>query len=115
MDHKADVGLINPHAEGHGGDHHLQVITLESFLHLCAPFVIQPRVVSGDTQATALQTGSGVFHFGAAVAVNNATFSALVLDKAPQLIERFELLYQGVADIRAVKAANLNQWLIQIE
>ncbi|MOA28883.1 hypothetical protein D3C78_1498600 [compost metagenome] len=59
-----------------------------------------------------MQAGSGVFDLGAAVAVNNAAFAALVLHEAPQLIERFKLLHQRVTDIGAVEAADLDQRLV---
>ena len=90
MHHEAHVGFIDAHAEGDGGHHHLQIVTLERFLHLRAAIVVQPGVVGADAQPAALQTRSGVFHLGAAVAIDNAALAALILHEAPQLIERLE-------------------------
>ena len=113
MHHEAHVGFIDAHAEGDGGHHHLQIVTLERFLHLRAAIVVQPGVVGADAQPAALQTRSGVFHLGAAVAIDNAALAALILHEAPQLIERLEFFHQRVADVRPVEAADLHQRVLQ--
>ena len=113
MHHEAHVGFIDAHAEGDGGHHHLQIVTLERFLHLRAAIVVQPGVVGADAQPAALQTRGGVFHLGAAVAIDNAALAALILHEAPQLIERLEFFHQRVADVRPVEAADLHQRVLQ--
>ncbi len=107
--HKANVGFINPHAKRHGGDHDLQIITLKSFLHVGALCQLQPGVIGTGADAAALQSGSGVFHFGPAVTVDNAAFAALILHIAQQLLGGLELFQQGITNVRTVKAADLNQ------
>ena len=113
MHHETDVGLVDTHPEGHGSHHDLQIVTLEFFLHVGAHGVFQPGMIRRRADAAALQASRGVFYFRAAIAVNNAGFSPLLLHVAHQLIERFKLLHQHVADIRAVEAADLNQRVVQ--
>ncbi len=108
MHHEAHVRFVDPHAERHGRHHNLQVIALEFFLHFSAHAVFQPGMISPGADATTLQARSGVFDFGAAVTVNNAGLTTLFLHIAHQLIERLKFLHQHVANIRAVKAADLN-------
>ena len=108
MHHEAHVGFVDPHAERYGRYHNLQIIALEFFLHLGAHAVFQPGMISPGADPPALQTRGSIFDFGAAVTVNNAGLTALFLHIAHQLIERLKFLHQHVANIRAVKAADLN-------
>ncbi|MNC27022.1 hypothetical protein D3C75_751790 [compost metagenome] len=108
MRDKPHIGFVDTHAKSHSGDNNLQIVALEFFLHFGANLVFKPRVISASADPFALQTRGGVFNFCAAIAVNNAGFSALVLYVTHQLIERFKLLHQHVANIRAVKATDLN-------
>ena len=113
MHHEADVGFIDPHAESYRGHHDLQIVALKFLLHIRTNVVLQPGMVGGRADSTALQSSGGIFHFRTAVAVDNARFAALVLHVAHQLIERFKLLHQHVADVRAIETADLNQRVIQ--
>lgn len=84
MHHKTHVGFIDAHAKGDGGHYHLQIIALERFLHLRTAVVIQLGMIGTHAQPTTLQARSGVFHLGAAVAVNDTAFTPLPLHKMPE-------------------------------
>ena len=60
-----------------------------------------------------LQARGGILYFRTTVTVNNPRLTALFLYITHQLIERFELLHQHVANVRAVKTADLNQRIVQ--
>ena len=64
-------------------------------------------MIRRGAQATGFQTLGGVFHLGAAITVDNAAFAALLLHIAQQLLGRFEFFHQRVANIGAVKAAQM--------
>ena len=113
VDHEANVWFIDAHAERHRRHHNLQVIALKFFLHVGANIIFQPSMIGRRANSLALQARSGVFYFRPAVAVDNAGLTALFLHVAHQLIERFELLHQHVANIRTVKTADLNQRIVQ--
>ena len=113
VDHEADVWFIDAHAERHRRHHNLQVIALEFFLHVRTDIVFKPGVISRCADTLALQTRCGVFYFRTTITVNNPRLTALFLHVAHQLIERFELLHQHVANIRAIKTADLNQRIVQ--
>ena len=115
MHHKADVRLVDTHPEGHRRHHDLQIVALEFLLHVGANGVFQTSMVSRRADAAALQTRGGIFHFRAAVAVDDARFAALILNVAHQLVERFEFLHQHIADVRPVEAADLNQRIVKPE
>ena len=108
MHHEAYVRFVDPHTERHGRHHDLQVVALEFLLHLGAYGIFQPSMISPGADATALQTRGGVLDFSATVTVDNARLAALLLHIAHQLIERLKFLHQHVANVRAVKAADLN-------
>lgn len=72
-------------------------------------------MVGRGAKATVLQTCGGVFHFRAAVAVNNAGFAALLLHVAQKLVRRLEFFHQHVADVGAVEAADLNKGIVKPE
>ena len=108
MHHEAYVGFVDSHAKRHGRYDDLQVITLEFLLHFCTYSVFQPGMISPGANASALQTRGGIFYFSATVTVDNTGLTALLLHVAHQLIERLKLLHQHVANVRAVKAADLN-------
>ncbi|MNZ79874.1 hypothetical protein D3C78_984890 [compost metagenome] len=60
-----------------------------------------------------MQTRGGVFHFRAAVAVNDARFAALLLHVTQELIQRLEFFHQHVADIGAIEAADLDKRIVK--
>jgi len=51
MQHEADVGFVDPHAERVGGYHHRRFVVGESLLVFPAFFVGKPRVIAGGRKA----------------------------------------------------------------
>ncbi|MPN00492.1 hypothetical protein SDC9_147687 [bioreactor metagenome] len=86
----------------------MQVVALEFLLHVGADVIFQPCMVCRGANAPALQTRGGVLHFRTTVTVNNPGFTTLFLHVTHQLIERFKLLHQHVANVRTVKTADLD-------
>ncbi|MNE18119.1 hypothetical protein D3C80_1111330 [compost metagenome] len=70
-------------------------------------------MVGRSAKSTGLQTRGGVFHFRAAVAVNDARFAALLLHVTQELIQRLEFFHQHVADIGAIEAADLDKRIVK--
>jgi hypothetical protein len=50
VNHGANIGLVDSHAEGNGGHHHLQFARLEGRLHALARLRIETRMVGGGWQ-----------------------------------------------------------------
>ncbi len=115
MHHKAHVGFVNPHSKRHGSHHDLQIVALELLLHVGTNAVIQPGVIGPGAKATGLQARGGILYLSAAVAVDDAGFASLLLNVAQQLIERLKLFQQRIANVRTVKAADLDQRIAQPE
>ena len=80
--HKADVGLVDPHAKGVGGNDHRAGVVHEVFLALLAGGSIHAGVVGADgaVRETLLKQGGQLFHQAAGGAINNA--AALLLGEA---------------------------------
>ncbi len=55
MDHKADVGLVDPHAESHGSHHQQQVVLQKSFLHPASLFIAKSCMIGGGGQSCLLK------------------------------------------------------------
>jgi len=76
---------------------------------------VDTGVVGPDAEPPALQSRGGVFHLRPAVAVDNAALAALILNVTQQLIGGFKFLHQRVANIGAVKAADLDQRILHMQ
>ena len=115
MHHEAHVGLVDAHAEGDGGHHHLQVIAQESLLHLAAPGGRQSRVVGRRGHTLFPQLARDLLHPLAAQRVDNARLTLPGLQKPHKLIERLVFLQHRVVDVGAVEAADVLPGLRQPE
>ena len=104
MEDKADVGLVDAHAESIGSHHDLPPVILEVLLTDPALLLIQPRVIAGGREAPALQLRPDLFHIGAGGAVDDAAAAPALLQQGQQLRE----LLPGPPDVEeqigAVKA-----------
>ncbi len=72
MDHIADVGLVDAHAEGVGGHHHLDPVEEEVLLILPPLLRLQPGVVAGCGDAGALEELADLLHVLPGGAVDDA-------------------------------------------
>ena len=116
MGHKAHVGLVDAHAEGHGGDHDDAVFAQEAVLVALAHLGVQASVIRQSGDALLVQPVGGFFHLAAALAVDDAGVAVvLVADEAQQLLARVVLFDQGVADVGPVEAADEDAGVLQLQ
>ncbi len=115
MHHKAHVGFINPHAKRHGRHHNLQVITLKRLLHPSAFIGVHPRMVTGSTNVVSAQFFSEHFDFFPAATIDDAALPALRFQIADHLRNRLMFFHQHVANVRAIKTAQILMWLIELQ
>ena len=70
VNHRADVGLVDAHAEGDGGHHHLQFSSLKCGMHSFPRRRIEPRMVSRGGNSERKLLGQLLRHF-ARCRINN--------------------------------------------
>ena len=71
MDHIANVGFVDAHAEGVGGHHHLDFVPGKLFLSGPAVLSFHSGVVRGSGKTFLLQPSGDVVHLGTGGAVND--------------------------------------------
>ncbi len=106
VDHKADIGLVDAHAEGDRGHHDPDLVKNECFLNPVALLCRQPRVVGGRGDAALAQMGGKIIRPFAGRAVDDAGFALVLAEKALKLSVRVILLDHLEADVGAVEAAD---------
>ena len=84
VDHVADVGLVDAHAEGVGGHHHGFAVELEVVLIPLALLRLQPRVVAGGGHPSGLQRLAHLLHPAAGGAVDDAAAAGPLLHQLQQ-------------------------------
>ena len=96
VNHKGDVGLVDPHTEGVGGHHHRAAVVLKVLLVLPPLLLGQARVVPGGGHPLVPQRLADLVHGGPGGAVDNAALShplmeqpgeGLVLLSGPEHVE----------------------------
>ena len=115
VDHEADVGFVDAHAEGVGG-HHYGLSVIEEVLLIDRPLLfIQTRMVAGGIVAPVLEEIADSLHIFPGCAVDNAAF-ALSGGQKPQ---QFPVLTLRMPDfeiqIRPVKACDAAQRVLQLQ
>ena len=107
VSHKAHVGLVNAHAKGNRGHHYHTVFAQKPVLPLLAHRRVQPGVVGQRLDARIGQQAGHFIDPFARLAVHNAGFTRVVgLNKTKQLPRRVGFFDDGVANVRAVEAAD---------
>ena len=84
VDHEADIGLVDAHAEGVGGHHDLHPVKLEVILTLGPFLVAEPCVVAGGVVAVKRQVAAHPLHPGTGGAVDNAAFAPPLSQQRPE-------------------------------
>ncbi len=115
MHHEAHVGLVDPHAEGDGGDHHLNLVAQEPVLHALALSGAQARVIGGRADALSRQVVRDLFHPLARQGVHDAGLVSPVGKKTHQLVERPVLLEHRVADVGPVESGDVPMGVAQTQ
>ena len=115
VDHKAHVGLVDPHAESHGRHHDLDIITLERFLDPGPLIMLHPGMICRRTDSTLIELFADLLHPLAAVAVDNATLTTHTGQVAGQLGHRLVFFLQGIADIRPIEAAEISMLILKCQ
>ena len=96
MDNEGDVGLVNSHTEGVGGDYDGRAVVEKAFL-AALPFLIgKPGVVTHGGISPLNQGAAHLFHRLAGRAVDDAAFSRMLL----QYAKRFSKFVLGMPDLK---------------
>ena len=103
MDDEPDVGLVDAHAEGDGGDDHLDVLHQEAVLVLRAGFRVQAGVVGEGLDAVDGQQLGQFLHLLAAQAVDDAGLAGVLADEADDVLLGIDLVADLVVEVRAVE------------
>ena len=105
MDHEADVGLVDPHAESHGRDDYRDVVVDEPILNR-RPIVVQPGVVRHGLESVRRQHRRQVLGAPTARPIDNRG-TVLVL---PQITGEAAVLVglrvHGVREVGSVEAGD---------
>ena len=104
VDHVADVGLVNAHAEGVGGHHHRLAVKLEVLLVLPALVLGQAGVVPGGGDALAAEKGAHLLHPRPGGAVDDAALPPALLHQVQEdgaLLLRPEDVEEEVGPVKA--------------
>ena len=81
MDDEADVGFVDPHAEGDGGNNDFGLVADEGFLVFFALQVAEAGVVREGAEPFCLQHGGGVVDAFAAGAVDDGGLSGVAVEQ----------------------------------
>ncbi len=118
VQHKAHVGLVDPHAKGDGGDDDLHIVADEQLLVVFALLIGQPGVIGAHGKPFALQQAGQVIHLVARKAVNDAGLAGKALQELEGLGSRVffaahldEQVFAVEAGDKFVRAAQSPGWL----
>ena len=111
MGHPADVGLVDAHAEGHGGGDDQPVLALKAGLDRAPGLGLHPAVI-GDRGKARLGQGAGQrLGPGAGRAIDDPRLAGAGRGKVEDLAARPVLGAEGEVDVRPVEAAQEHQRL----
>ena len=115
MDHKAHIGLVNPHAEGVGGHHDCLPVELEVLLVGLPLRLFQPGVVAGGGKPRLPQHLLHPFHPGAGGTVDDAA----LVPPLPEQGEQGGALVGGGAHVKEqvgpVEAGDLTSRILKLQ
>ena len=104
MEDVAHVRLVDPHAEGDGGDHHHPGLGHEDVLVRVPLILLHPRVVGQRAHSGGRQHGGGLLGLAPRQAVDDAALACVAGDEAPELAFPVALHRHREADVGAVEA-----------
>ena len=103
VDHEADVGLVDAHAEGDGGHDHVDFFHQEGVLVVGTRDGVHTGVVGQGLDAVDVQQLRDFFHFLAAEAVDDAALAGVVLDELDDVALGVGLVADFVIEVLAVE------------
>ena len=107
--HKADVGLVDSHPEGVGGDHHPGAVELKVLLVAPALLVVQPRVIAGGGKSLLPQFVADRLDRLAGGAVDDAGLLPVLGEKGEQRRLLLFRVHHLKVEVGAVKAGGQPQ------
>ena len=106
VDHIAHIGLVDPHAEGDGGHHHIDVFHQEHVLVFGAGFGIEPGVIGDSADTVHLEHLGQLFDALAAQAIDNPRFPGMLPHKTDDVaVHVLGLGPHLVKEVRAVEGS----------
>ena len=115
MQHPADVGLVDAHAEGDGGHHDQPVLALEPRLDLPPRLGLQPRVIGHRRVSRLGQRLRQRFGPRPAGAINDPRLPAPGRDETHHLLARAVLGLEGQPQVGPVEAAQKGHGGLAVE
>jgi hypothetical protein len=100
---EADVGFVDAHAEGDGGDDDVDVVPVEGFLVPGPLQVPEAGVVGEGLDAVAGEEGGGRFHVFSGGAVDDAGFPGVLFQEGEDLIIEAAFWQDAVVEIGPVE------------
>ncbi len=115
VNHKAHIGLVDPHTEGDRRHHHIDLIAHELLMHLFTGRCRQPGMVGGGVVPGQAQLLRQLLHSLATERIDDAALTTEATEEVLELIKRFALLQRPITDIGTVKTGDMHPWLTQLQ
>ena len=103
VNNKANIGLVDAHAEGDGGAYHVHILHQEFILYFAALATIHTGVVGQGFDAVHLQQFCNLFGFLAAEAVDDTTLAAVGFDVLNDLLSNIRFRANLVIQVGTVE------------
>ena len=103
VDDKTDIRLVDAHAEGYGGDYHVDVLHQELVLVLRADLGIEPGVVRQGLDSVDLEELGHLLNLAAAQTVDNAGLAGMLADETDYVLVGIDLVADFVVEVGAVE------------
>ena len=115
MNHETHIGLVDPHAKGHGSHHHVHFVAHEFFVRLLALCGRQTGVVRKRAKTGQLQFGGNLLDPLSTECIDDSGIILMLIEKGLQLLEWLALFQRAVTDIRAIKTGYINIRVLQAQ
>ncbi len=104
MDHKPDIGFVDPHSKCNGGDDHLGIFIQEKILPLRSQLAIEPGMIGHSLNAIGNQH-IGQFLGGFAVqCINDPALAFILNNKTNNILDRLVFFYLGLDLVIKIRA-----------
>ena len=115
VDHPADVGLVDAHAEGDRGADDLHLVAQEKLLVFGAFLVAEPGVVGPGGEAAVGERLGHALGGGARGAIDDAALVLALFHELEDLLERFVLGGDAVGEVGAVETRDKSRRVAQAQ
>src|SRR5690606_34006509 len=100
------IRLVDAHPEGDGGHHDHGLTMLEAFLARLARTLVHAGVIGERLVSLAAEPGGDMPGLALRQAINDTALPTALLEERRELRAGIVLFFNGIADVRAIKAAD---------